>query len=120
MAEELLANQYRMEIPLPGSPLGWVNSYVIKDPRRNLIIDTGLNRKECLEAMLAGLAEIDVYLKKTDFYMTHFHADHFAFAQLLVDDTATVYMKQASFVRRPYTDRHNTQHRPLDRGRQSA
>lgn len=92
MAEELSPNLYRIEIPLPGSPLGWVNSYVIKDPKRNLIIDTGLNRKECLEAMLAGLAEIGVDLKLTDFYITHSHADHFTLAQLLSDDTTTVYM----------------------------
>ena len=92
MAEELLRNLYRIEIPLPGSPLGWVNSYVIKDPERNLIIDTGLNRKECLDAMLGGLAEIGVDLKQTDFYITHLHADHFALAQSLSDDTTTVYM----------------------------
>jgi glyoxylase-like metal-dependent hydrolase (beta-lactamase superfamily II) len=94
MTEELLPNLYRIEIPLPESPLGWVNSYVIKDPKRNLIIDTGLNRKECLDAMLAGLAEIGVDLKKSDFYITHFHADHLALAQLLYDDTSTVYMNE--------------------------
>ena len=94
MTEELLPNLYRIEIPLPGSPLGWVNSYVVKDSKRNLIIDTGLNRKECLEAMLAGLAEIGVDLKRTDFYITHLHADHFALAQLLFDDTTNVYMNE--------------------------
>ncbi len=92
MSEELLPNLYRIEIPLPGNPLGWVNSYVVKDAKRNLIIDTGLNRKECHEALLAGLAEIGVDLKRTDFYITHRHADHFALAQVLFDDTATVYM----------------------------
>jgi glyoxylase-like metal-dependent hydrolase (beta-lactamase superfamily II) len=92
MTKELLPNLYRIEIPLRGSPLGWINSYVIKDPERNLIIDTGLNRQECLESMLAGLAEIGVDLKKTDFYITHSHADHFALTKLLSDDAATVYM----------------------------
>ena len=94
MAEQLLPNLYRIEIPLPESPLGWVNSYVIKDKRRNLIIDTGLNRKECLEAMLAGLNEIGVDLKQTDFYITHLHADHFALAQLLFDENTKVYMNE--------------------------
>jgi glyoxylase-like metal-dependent hydrolase (beta-lactamase superfamily II) len=42
--------------------------------------------------MLAGLTEIGVDLKRTDFYITHFHTDHFALAQLLSDDGATVYM----------------------------
>jgi len=41
------------------------------------VIDTGLNRKECLEAMETGLREIKVDLGKTDFFITHLHADHF-------------------------------------------
>ena len=94
MVEELLSNLYRIEIPLPGSPLGWVNSYVVKDPKRNLIIDTGLNRKECLEAMMAGLSEIGVDLKRTDFYITHLHADHFALAQQLCDENTKVFMNE--------------------------
>ncbi len=95
MIEEVLPNLYRIEVPLPQSPLGWVNSYVIKDPERNLIIDTGLNRKECLEAMLAGLAEAGVELKDTDFFITHHHADHLALAQELCNGTAKVYMNKA-------------------------
>ena len=94
MVEELFHNLYRIEIPLPGSPLGWVNSYVVKDPKTNLIIDTGLNRKECLEAMLAGLNEIGVDLKRTDFYITHLHADHFALAPMLCDENTKIYMNE--------------------------
>ncbi len=94
MAEELFPNLYRIEIPLPQSPLGWVNSYVVKDPSRSLIIDTGLNREECLRAMMAGLNEIGVDLKQSDFYITHFHADHFALAQRLFDENTKVYMNE--------------------------
>ncbi len=94
MAKELLPNLYQIEIPLPGSPLGWVNSYVVKGSERNLIIDTGLNRRECLEAMLAGLDEIGADLKRSDFYITHLHADHFALAQTLFDENTTVYMNE--------------------------
>ena len=94
MVEELLPNLYLIRIPLPGSPLGWVNSYVIKGIDRNLVIDTGLNRKECLEAMHAGLGEIEVDLKRTDFYITHMHADHIGLVPRLVEDTATVYINR--------------------------
>ena len=94
MVEELLPNLYLIKIPLPGSPLGWVNSYVIKGPDRNLVIDTGLNRRECLEAMQAGLGEIDVDLKRTDFYITHMHADHIGLAPRLVQDTSTIYINR--------------------------
>jgi len=58
MVEEVLTNIYRIEIPLPGNSLKAINSYVVKDSTRNLIIDTGLNRRECRDAMKAGLAEL--------------------------------------------------------------
>lgn len=90
MVEKLLPNLYLMRIPLPESPLGWVNSDVIKGLDKNLVIDTGLNRRECLEAMQAGLGEIEVDLKRTDFYITHMHADHSALAPRLVENTSPI------------------------------
>jgi len=94
MIEEVLTNLFRIEIPLPGSPLKSLNSYVIKAPQRNLIIDTGMNRKECLGAMQAGLQELGVDLAKTDFFITHMHADHFGLVARLVTDTSTVYFNR--------------------------
>jgi glyoxylase-like metal-dependent hydrolase (beta-lactamase superfamily II) len=94
MVEELLPNLFRIEIPLPKSPLKYLNSYVIKDSTRNMIIDTGLNRKECLEAMEAGLREIDVDLKNTDFFITHLHADHFGLVAELVTEGAKIYFNR--------------------------
>ena len=76
MAEEVLRSLYRIVVPLPGSPLKEINSYVITAPDRNLVIDTGMNRPECLAAMEAGLAEIGIDLDSTDFLATHLHADH--------------------------------------------
>jgi glyoxylase-like metal-dependent hydrolase (beta-lactamase superfamily II) len=58
MVEDVLANTYRIEIPLPGNPLKAINSSVVRESTRNLIIDTGLNRRECRDAMKAGLAEL--------------------------------------------------------------
>ena len=94
MIEELLPNLFRIEIPLPNSPLKYLNSYVIRDSERNMIIDTGLNRKECLEAMKAGLREIDVDLEKTDFFITHLHADHFALVPQLFTEGRTIYFNR--------------------------
>ncbi len=76
MAEEVLRSLYRIVVPLPGSPLKEINSYVITAPDRNLVIDTGMNRPECMAAMEAGLAEIGIDLDSTDFLATHLHADH--------------------------------------------
>jgi len=94
MCEEVLPNLFRINIPLPESPLKYLNSYVIRDPERCLIIDTGLNRKECLEAMLAGLRKIGVDLAKSDLFITHLHADHFGLVAKLVTDSTNVFFSR--------------------------
>lgn len=94
MIEEVLPALFRIEIPLPRNPLKSLNSYVLRDRERNLIIDTGLNRTECLEAMQAGLQELGVDLKRTDFFITHMHADHFGLVSRLATDTSTVYFNR--------------------------
>ncbi|MGB2885616.1 MAG: MBL fold metallo-hydrolase, partial [Dehalococcoidia bacterium] len=65
MIDEVMPNIYRVEVPLPKNPLRELNSYVIKGNGRFLIIDTGQNRKECLDAMRSGLAELRVDLDRT-------------------------------------------------------
>jgi glyoxylase-like metal-dependent hydrolase (beta-lactamase superfamily II) len=83
--QEIAANLFRIRIPLPGMPIGYLNSYVIRSRERSLIIDTGLNREECLKAMQAGLKSIGIKAQDADFFITHFHADH----ALLLHDLAT-------------------------------
>ena len=80
MVEEILPNLYRIEIPLPRSPLKALNAYLIKGDRRFLLIDTGLNRAECKRVMFSDLEMLRVDIKKTDFFITHMHADHLALA----------------------------------------
>lgn len=91
---EILRNLYRIEIPLPKNPLKALNSYAIKSPERNLIIDTGWNQQECLEAMQAGLKELEIDIRKTDFFITHLHTDHLGLVSSLVTDTSTIYFNQ--------------------------
>jgi glyoxylase-like metal-dependent hydrolase (beta-lactamase superfamily II) len=94
MCEEILPELFRIKIPLPASPLKYLNSYVIRDPDRSLIIDTGLNRKECLEAMLAGLGKLAVDLNRSDVFITHLHADHFGLVTKLVTDATMIYFSR--------------------------
>jgi glyoxylase-like metal-dependent hydrolase (beta-lactamase superfamily II) len=100
MIEELLPDLYRVEIPLPRSPLKALNSYVVKGRERFLIIDTGMNREECLRTMRSALQELDVDLNRTDFFITHLHADHSGLVDTLATDTSKVYFNklEASFV----------------------
>jgi len=94
MIEQILPELYRMEIPLPGSPLKAVNSYLIKGEGRFLIIDTGMKREECQEAMFAALKELNVDLRKTDFFITHLHADHLGLVALMATNNAKVYFSR--------------------------
>jgi len=95
MIDEVMPDIYRVEVPLPKNPLRELNSYVIKGNGRFLIIDTGQNRKECLDAMRSGLAELRVDLEKTDFFITHLHADHLGLAATLATAKSKIYLTQA-------------------------
>jgi len=90
MCEEILPGLFRNKIPLPDSPLKYLNSYVIRDSARSLIVDTGLNRKECLEAMRRGLAVLGIDLAKSDIFITHLHADHFGLVTKLATDSTHI------------------------------
>jgi glyoxylase-like metal-dependent hydrolase (beta-lactamase superfamily II) len=94
MIEEIMTNLYKMEIPLPESPLKSMNSYVIKAQDRNLIIDTGMNREECRNSMESGLRELGVDIRKTDFFITHLHSDHLGLVSSLATDRSTIYFNQ--------------------------
>ncbi len=74
--DEVLPGLFRIEVPLPHSPLKSINSWVIPGGDRTLIIDTGMNRKECEGALRAGLDALEVDLGRTDLFITHLHADH--------------------------------------------
>lgn len=94
MVEEMLANLYRVEVPLPNNPLKATNSYVFRDGRNTLVVDTGMNRPECLEAMTEALRELDVDLEHTDFFVTHLHADHSGLVGELAAKSAVVYFNR--------------------------
>jgi glyoxylase-like metal-dependent hydrolase (beta-lactamase superfamily II) len=74
--DEIVAGIYRIEVPLPRNPLKYINSYLVKGIERCLLVDTGLDRPECLEALRDGLAELNVDMSVTDIFITHMHADH--------------------------------------------
>ena len=94
MIEEILPNLYKIEVPLPQNPLKAINSYVIKAQGQSLIIDTGMNREECMRVLSSGLKELDVDLKRADFFITHLHADHLGLVSSLATDTSTIYFNQ--------------------------
>ena len=50
---------------------------------RNLLIDTGLPRRESREDLLAGMKELSLTPENTDVFITHMHLDHIGNAPLL-------------------------------------
>ena len=94
MIEQLLPNLYKIEIPLPKNPLKALNSYVIKSSQRNLIIDTGWNQEDSKNAMQTGLRELEIDIRKTDFFITHLHSDHLGLVSNLATSTSTIYFNQ--------------------------
>ncbi|MGA3084202.1 MAG: MBL fold metallo-hydrolase [Thermodesulfobacteriota bacterium] len=90
--EEILPRLFRIVVPLPGNPLKEINSYILTSDDRNLIIDTGMNRPACKKVLEPGLEELGVDLRKTDFFITHLHADHQGMVAGLMREGSRAYM----------------------------
>jgi glyoxylase-like metal-dependent hydrolase (beta-lactamase superfamily II) len=91
MTQEILPNLYQIEIPLPNSPLKAVNSYFIRGNSRSLLIDTAMNREECLKVADAAFKELRVDPDKLDLFITHLHADHIGLAGVLAGKSSKIY-----------------------------
>ncbi len=76
MIERIFPDLYKIEIPLPNNPLKATNSYFIKGEKRNLLIDTGFNRKECRAAYDEAIKALGFSMADTDLFITHLHGDH--------------------------------------------
>jgi glyoxylase-like metal-dependent hydrolase (beta-lactamase superfamily II) len=94
MVKEICPDLFCIKVPLPDSPLKYLNSYVVRAPDRNLIIDTGFNHKLCFDAMTTGLNFLGIDLARTDIFVTHFHADHFSLVPKLKTRTSRIYFNR--------------------------
>ncbi|HHQ49118.1 MAG TPA: MBL fold metallo-hydrolase, partial [Acidobacteria bacterium] len=90
--EEMLPGLFRIEVPLPQSPLRSINSYVIPEGDGGLVIDTGMQRPECEEVLRAGLAALGVDPARARYFITHIHADHSGLVTALAGTETEVLM----------------------------
>lgn len=93
--EEVCPDIYRIQVPLPRNPLRAINSYVIRGAERCLIVDTGMNRPECVEVMQTGLERLEIDLARTDIFATHCHSDHVGLVSLLKTGTSRAFLHPA-------------------------
>lgn len=92
--EQIREDLFRAEIPLPRNPLKATNSYIIIDEKRNLVIDTGMNRDECKEALSDAFRQLDLDLGRTDYFVTHLHADHVGLVAEFAAPDAVIYFNE--------------------------
>jgi glyoxylase-like metal-dependent hydrolase (beta-lactamase superfamily II) len=92
--KEINSELFCIRVPLPDSPLKYLNSYVVRSADRSLIIDTGFNHKHCFDTLTAGLDFLGIDLARTDIFVTHFHADHFSLVPKLKTPTTRIYFNR--------------------------
>lgn len=76
MIEKVMPGIYRVPVPLLDNPLQATNAYIIKGRERHLVVDTGMDRPECEDALLGAFAELGMEPGQMDFFITHIHVDH--------------------------------------------
>ncbi len=94
MIQEIVKNLFRIQVPLPNTPLKSLNSYVVRNGERSLIVDTGLNHDVCFQALQEGLKALDVDAAKADIFITHLHADHFGLVTRMATEDTRVYFNR--------------------------
>ncbi|MEL7566283.1 MAG: MBL fold metallo-hydrolase [Dehalobacterium sp.] len=93
--EQLFENIFIINVPLPGSPLKNINSYLIKGTDRNLLIDTGFNTPVCYDVLNKGLIDLNADMRQTDIFLTHLHSDHSGLALSIASDNTKVFIGEA-------------------------
>lgn len=111
MYTHIEGNIYSIFVPLPDNPLRNLNAYLIKDDKRNLLIDTGFRRDECRDALMGGLAELGVSMENTDIFLTHLHTDHSGLAPEIAGPDSKIFMSCEDSRRLLYMQSHPNTHR---------
>ncbi len=92
--ETVAPDIYKIEVPLPKSPLKITNSYFIRGDRRSLLIDTGFNHPLPAGALQAAVKQLPIDLRQTDIFLTHLHSDHTGLAPTLATPESKIYISR--------------------------
>lgn len=88
---------FTIPIPLPNNPLKNLNCYILKTPSENLVIDTGFNQPECLEALVSGLKSLDIDMNRTTLFLSHLHSDHVGLVNHIVEKKTKVLISSVDY-----------------------
>ena len=100
LVEKIFPDLFKIELPLPDNPLKAVNCYLVAGRNRWLLVDTGMNQRACKVSMAQALKALAVDLSRTDFFITHIHADHAGQVSVWAQKNSKIYIgrKEAGFV----------------------
>ena len=88
---------YTVPVVLPKNPLKNQNCYIIKKPGENMVIDTGFNKPECLEALSEGLKELEIDMDRTTLFLTHLHSDHIGLTNHIATDKTRILISSVDY-----------------------
>jgi len=72
---------YQLQLPIPNSPLEYVNAYLVQGNNGHLLIDTGWNTEEAFDSLKKQLVKIGTRGKDiSQIIVTHVHPDHYGLA----------------------------------------
>ena len=89
--KEIEKNLYRLQIPLPKSPLKFISCYLFRGERRHLLVDTAFNHDICEQALYEQLGKAGAAIEDTDIFITHLHVDHCGLIGRLKRPKNTIY-----------------------------
>jgi glyoxylase-like metal-dependent hydrolase (beta-lactamase superfamily II) len=99
---EIAPGILRIVIPLPIPDVGSMNSYVVVDEDRNLMVDPGMAHPASSEAIEKAIEDLGLDMERTDFFITHHHLDHFGAVSKLLRGSSRIYISkpEADFIER--------------------
>lgn len=85
---EVLPGVWRLPLPLADSPLGHVNTYLVRADDGYLLVDCGWDTADTLRALEGHLRALDIRLRDIrHLVVTHIHPDHYGLAGRLREIT---------------------------------
>ena len=91
---EVARGIFRIVVQIPIPEVGSVNSYVITDRDRHLIVDPGMAHPVCYEFMENAIRDLGLDLGRTDFFITHHHLDHFSAVSRFLSGISHIYISR--------------------------